>query len=304
MANSFSNYLLPFQPTLSSAVMDANQAPMRGDRMGISGPPAIDPGNSPSGNRSILIGGNSGFGNFGGYGNPQPLQSPNANYGLNPNFSDRIFGYKVQENQNQSASQQPTNVLNVLPQLSGALGQYQNYANSMLGRAPGNFQGVNLNTNFKGAQDYQNGLHNGIDYFGKLGVSEGLQNINLQRDAANNQLASILGRTAGNDSLINVLQNQNAFRSQLAGQPLISDAQKGTAQRVSDMINLQNSTINSQNQTQLQNAGFNNQNALNQFQAQLAAGQPYQNLIDILSNLQGQGRGVVSNEIGFGSSTK
>jgi len=211
-----------------------------GDRLNLSGPPSVDPGNSPNGNRDILIGGNYGYGGY-GYGNPQPLQTSNSGYGLNPNFSDRIFGYRVQENQNQSASQQPTNVLNVLPQLSGALGQYQNYANNMLGRAPGNFQGVNLNTNFKGAQDYQNGLNNGIDYFGKLGISEGLQNINLQRDSANNQLASTLGRTAGNDSLINVLQGQNAFRSQLAGQPLISDAQKGTAQRVSDMINLQNS---------------------------------------------------------------
>lgn len=246
--------------------------PYQNNGMAISGP--------PSGNSQPYYGG--GFG-----GGPAPLQSPNSTYGLNPAFNDRVFGYRVQENQNQSTSSQPTNVLNVLPQLSQAISGYQNWANNILGQSP------QLNNNFVGAKDYQNQLSNGIDYFGRLGISEGLQNINLQRDAANQQLQNTLGRDSGNNSLIQVLQNQNAFRSQLAGQPLISEAQKGTAQRVSDMVNLQNSIINAQNQ-----------NNLSGYQAQLAGGQPYQNLLAMLGNLQQQGAGNVTNNIGFGSSTK
>ena len=302
MANpGFSNFLQVQSPN-SMRMMDGTFNPSQAslfNKLNVAGPPAP----SQPGFSSVQNGQAPSYGSF-QPGYAQPLQTNSSGYGLDPAFADRVWGYRVQQNQNQSSSQQPTNVLNVLPQLSQALGGYQNYANGILGQVPQNLQGVNLNTGFKGAQDFQNGLQNGIDYFGKLGISQGLQNINLQRDAANNQIASTLGRTPGNDSLINVLQGQNAFRSQLAGQPLISDAQQGTAQRLSDMINLQNQVINSQNQTQLQQAGFNNQNAMNQFQAALAAGQPYQNLLDILSNLQGQGRGVVSNEIGFGSSTK
>jgi len=216
---------------------------------------------------------------------------------LNPPPLDTNFGgLKYGESQAGVGYQNPTNVVNVQPQLTQALQNYSNFANSINGRL--NLGRVNLNNNFLGPQAYQNQLNNGIDQFGQLGISEGLQNINLQRDTANNALSNSLLRQggAGNQNLLAVLQNQNLMRSQLAANPLISQAQKDTAQRILDQINLQNANTQLQNQNQLQQQGFNQQSQLAELQARIAAGQPQQNLVDLLSNLQGQARGVTTGQ--------
>jgi hypothetical protein len=161
---------------------------------------------------------------------------------------------------------------------------------------PVGLQNANLSQNFQGPQDFQSQLHGGIDYFGNLGLSQGLQNIALQRNTANNALANSLGNNPGNAGLLGVLQNQNLFKSHLAGNPLFGQAQQDTANRVEQQINLQNALTQLKNSTQMQQLGFNNQNALSQLQTKLALGQPQQNLLDILSGLQGQARGVSTTE--------
>lgn len=198
-----------------------------------------------------------------------------------------------------TATQTPTNVLDVRPQLQSLLSQYQNLASGVSGLSP-NFTPIKLNTNFAGPGAYQQGLQNGIDYFGRLGISEGIQAINAQRDAANRQLADVLGRSVGNEGLLNVLQNQNLFRSNLATNPLYSDAQKGTAQRIQDQINLQNALVKAQNDATLSQGTYNQQGQLAALQAKLALLQPTQNLLDILTNLQGQARGLTGTDTQFG----
>lgn len=282
------NNLAVYRPPMNYAVQNPNQMSLA-DRMAVSGPPSGGGGYDPGANRSILIGGGGG-----GSGSFNPY------YGLPPQFNGALNPNGWQENKVGAASQLPTNVLDVRNQLSQLLSQYQSAGSGAMNGIP-NFSPVSLNQNFQGPEAFQKGLENGIDYFGKLGISEGLQNINLQKDTANQQLANTLGKTAGNENLISVLQNQNLFKSQLGGQGLISQAQKDTAGRVSDQVNLQNSLINAQNQTGLQQAGFNQQGYLNQVQARLAALQPMQNLLEILTNLQGQGRGVIAGQQEVGS---
>lgn len=188
------------------------------------------------------------------------------------------------------AQQNATNVLDVRQPLSQTLASFGNYANQLAGQAPR----VNLSNNFADGNTFANQLRGGIDYFGRLGLSEGLQNIALQRETANRQLADALGRGQGNTNLLGVLQNQNLMRSQLAGIPLISEAQRGTAERTGQMIDLQNTVQQLRNNTQLQQQGFNQQ-------ASLAGLQPLQNLLEALSGLQGQQRGVYSAEAQAGA---
>lgn len=233
-----------------------------------------------------------------------PLSSPNLNAGGMSGGYGSIGGIPLADNlkdlNNVEArrgfgAQMPTNVLDVRGQLSPLLSSYGSYANSLAGTNP--YLGrISLGQNFAGADAFQNQLKNGIDYFGRLGISEGLQNIALQREAANAQLAQQLGRIPGNNTLLGILQNQNLFRSQLAANPLISQAQKDTSGRVESQINLQNQLQQLMNQTRLQQTGFNQQAQLAELQARLGLLQPQQNLLEILSNLQGQARGVTTQE--------
>lgn len=243
---------------------------------------------------------------YGGNGfNPMQPMAPLGGYPPPTNNSNNLPGsnlpqYNNVENSAGTASQLPTNVIDVQGPLRSALANYTGYANQFA-NTPVNFNPVNLNSNFLGSDAYQSQLHNGIDYFGDLGISSGIQNLNLQRDTANNQLASNLMRQPGNEGILSVLQNQNLFKSQLAIPQLISQAQKDTAQRISDQINLENSKINSTNQTNLQAAGFNQQGQMAALQARLGLLQPQQNLLDLLSNLQGQARGVTAQQTQTGS---
>lgn len=219
---------------------------------------------------------------------PQTL-SPYAPAGGQFNYQNAFSGFggglDNREARSGVANQTATNVLDVRQPLSNTLGAFQNYASQLAGQAPR----VNLGMNFADGNTFQNNLAGGIDYFGRMGVSEGLQNIGLQREAANRQLADVLGRGQGNTNLLSVLQNQNLMRSQLAGIPLISEAQRGTAERTGQQIELQNAVQQLRNQTQLEQQGFNQQ-------ARLAALQPMQNLLEALSGLQGQQRGITAFE--------
>lgn len=198
------------------------------------------------------------------------------------------------------ASQTPTGVLGDIPgRLAPALGAYGSAASNLLGIRP-NLGRINLSTNFQGPEALRDALGGGIDYFGKLGITEGLQNINLQRQAQDRQLASALGRTPGNSPLLQVLQNQNLMRSQLAANPLVSQAQKGTAERAEQMLNLQNQLVNLANQTRLQQGAYNQQAQLAELQARLGLLQPQQNLLELLTGLQGQARGVTGREVSVG----
>lgn len=214
-------------------------------------------------------------GNYGGTSLPGPGLPYNLNTGDDLDKIEGRTGF---------ATQNATNVLDVRNPLSAALTSFQNQANRIPGMAP------SLRTNFQGASAYNRGLQNGIDYFGRLGMAEGTQNINLQRDTANRQLAQNLLRTPGNEGLLSVLQNQNLMRSQLATQPLISEAQRGTADRVSKQVELNNAMNQLYNQAQLA-----------QYQSKIAGLQPGQNLLEILSGLQGMQRGTTSQEAQVGA---
>ncbi len=221
---------------------------------------------------------------------PQPYPSGTVG-AMNPpfNFGNAFNafggGLDNREARSGTAQQNATNVLDVRQPLGQTLAGFGQYANSLAGRAPQ----VRLGNNFADANTFQNNLNGGIDYFGNLGLSEGRQNINLQREAANRQLSDMLNRGQGNQGLLAVLQNQNLMRSQLAGNPLISEAQRGTAERTGQQIELQNAVQQLRNNTQLQQQGFNQQSSL-------AALQPLQNLLESLSGLQGQQRGVSAYE--------
>ncbi len=222
---------------------------------------------------------------------------PQGTYGsMTPTFNyQNAFnqfggGLGNQEARSGVAQQSATNVLDVRQPLSQTLANFNTLAQKAAAGAPK----VSLSTKFADGNTFANQLRGGIDYFGNLGISEGLQNIGLQRETANRQLADMLGRGQGNTSLLGVLQNQNLMRSQLAGIPLISEAQRGTAERTGQMIDLQNTVQQLRNNTQLQQQGFNQQ-------AQLAGMQPMQNLLEALSGLQGQQRGVYSAEAQAGA---
>lgn len=188
-------------------------------------------------------------------------------------------------------TQNATNVLDVRNPLFQTLLSYGQQAGSLAGINP-NLGRISLSQNFAGPDQYNQGLQGGIDFFGRQGISEGLGNIALQRNAANAELSRMLGAQPGQGGLLSVLQNQNLFKSQLAGNPLISQAQKDTAGRITDQINLQNQLTQLANQTKLQQMGFNQQAQLAEYQTRLGLLQPQQNLLDILSSLQGQQRGV------------
>lgn len=192
-------------------------------------------------------------------------------------------------------SQQATNVIDVRNPLFQTLMQYQQQAGQLAGQNP-RLGRLSLSQNFAGPDAYQNMLKGGIDFFGQQGISEGIQNINLQRDSANAELARSLGATPGQEGLLSVLKNMNLNKSLLAANPLISQAQKDTSGRVESMINLQNQLTQLANQTKMQQLGFNQQAQLAELQARLGLLQPQQNLLDILSSLQGQQRGVTTTE--------
>lgn len=223
-----------------------------------------------------------------------------------------------------NVNQIPVNVLDVLSGRAGygktsqglgfgisdVLNSYYSRAGDYLNRfspySSTNTSGFNLPTftagmNYAGQEQLNSALHGGVDYFGRLGISEGTNNINAQRNATNAQIASSLGRTAGNESLIGVLQNQNNLHSRLATQPLMSEAQQGTYSRALGNIGLQNDLQNQLNQSQLMQQGFNLNSILSGLNSQTQGLQPLQNLLDTLTSLQGQQRGVTSSESQFGS---
>lgn len=238
-----------------------------------------------------------------------------------PTFGDQ---YEYDQIQGTNVNQLPVNVIDVLSGRAGrgptkqglnygiadVLNNYYSKAGEYLNRfspsSEGNPNGYNLptvslNNNYSGPDSLNSALRGGVDYFGNLGISEGINNINAQRNASNAAIQNSLGRTAGNQSLISVLQNQNNLQSRLATQPLLSEAQQGTYQRALGNIGLGNDVINSQNQNILGQEGFNLQSALSGLNAQSQGLQPIQNLLDTLTSLQGQQRGVTSSESQKGS---
>lgn len=202
------------------------------------------------------------------------------------------------ETKQTTVSQAPTNVWRggqwLIPD---ALDSYIRSINQ-IGGAPINLSNLEQNTNFQGANELMRFLMpgGGIDYFGRLGIAEGQNNILQQQAAANRALQANLGRNAGNQSLINVLQNQNAFRSQLAMQPLFTEAQRGSYERAAGNIGLNNQQIAAQNAANALVNQVNNQNQLNSLQARLSALQPRQNLLEALNAFQSQARGLESDE--------
>jgi len=153
---------------------------------------------------------------------------------------------------------------------------------------------------FQGADALRNALSGGIDYYGRLGLSEGIQNLRAQENAANNALQARLGRTAGSSALIAALQNQNRMRTQMAINPLLSEAQKGSYERGLTNVGLENQRLQLANAVTGQEGNFYNQSVLSQLQGRLAGMQPTQSLLEALIALQGQGRGVASTENALG----
>lgn len=223
--------------------------------------------------------------------------------GVNPNIFQGYgqLGYSQVQGTNQL--QNATNVVNVLPQLQsylgGLQGQTSNYYNTLTGAGNnltgGNYN-VNLGTNFAGPQQLQNSLSGGLDYFGQSGLSQGLNNINLQRNQQNQQLSSQLGQQPGNNSLLGVLQGQNNFNSQLAGIPLMGQAQTQSYSDAMNNVNLQNQVQNSLNSTQLNQGGFNLNNYLSGLGAYGNAFTQSNNLGGLLSNLAGMQRGTATSQ--------
>lgn len=210
---------------------------------------------------------------------------------------------KFYQTKNESISQTPTNVwYGANQRVPGALDRYQNMAATLYGSQP-RFQDANLMKTFQGAQAAQNALQGGrgIDYLGRLGISEGLSNIQAQNAAQNRNLSSQLGRNPGNSSLINALQSQNSIRSQLAMQPLFSEAQRGSYERALSNIGVNNQAQQMGNEAAMSQINLNNQNRLGAFQAQLSALQPQQSLIEALANFQGQAKGLSSGQRTFGA---
>lgn len=209
--------------------------------------------------------------------------------------------YNRLESRTTLSEQAPTRVFQGADRMIG--NQLQPYINQATGLLYGNnlpqFQNLSLNQSFLGSGNMDNRLAGGIDYFGRLGMSEGAQNIMAQQNRANQAISEKLGRNPGNAGLLSVLQNQNRMRSQLALNPLISEAQRGTYERAGQSIALENAAIQMQNQARQAQLGFNNQNLQNRFQNELQAMQPYQNLLELLSALQGQARGLQSGEGSF-----
>lgn len=237
------------------------------------------------------------------YGSLGTSNVPSNSYALPYYGSGPASGelYNRLESRSTLAQQAPTRVYQGADNLIGqALPSFVDAAQSFVGgaRTPP-LQNVGLYTNFQGSGNLENASRGGIDYFGRIGLSEGVQNIMAQQNRANQSLTEQLGRNPGNSGLLAVLQNQNRMRSQLSMNPLLSEAQRGTYERAGQNIALENSAMQLANQARQAQTGFNNQNQLTQFQSQLQAMQPYQNLLELLSALQGQARGLQSNEGSF-----
>lgn len=223
--------------------------------------------------------------------------------GVNPNIFQGYGSFPYSQVQGTNQIQNATNTLNVLPQLQQYLSQLNgntnNYYNTLTGAGNnltgGNFN-ANLGTNFQGPQQLNNSLSGGLDYFGKMGLSQGLGNINLQRNTQNQQLASQLGQNPGNNSLLGVLQGQNNFNSQLAGIPLMGEAQSGTYQRALGNVDLANQVQNMLNSTQLNQQGFNLNTYLSGLGAYGNAFTQSNNLGGLLSNLAGMQRGTATSQ--------
>jgi len=272
---------------------------------------------TPSSGSRILPGLPSpGQGSYSMFNTVTPYDAPDPIYGKGAGGNTQAQGSNV--------NQIPVNVLDVLSGRAGygrtsqglgfgiadVLNSYYSRAGDYLNRfspySSTNTSGFNLptvttGTNYAGPEQLNSALHGGVDYFGRLGISEGTNNINAQRNATNAQIASSLGRTPGNESLIGILQNQNNLQSRLATQPLMSEAQQGTYSRALGNIGLQNDLQNQLNQSQLMQQGFNLNSILSGLNAQTQGLQPLQNLLDTLTSLQGQQRGVTSSESQFGS---
>lgn len=232
---------------------------------------------------------------------PSPFPSLSSPTGMASTFPTMAFPYSGNidlnkiESSTGSASQTPFNVLDVRNPLQSFLSQYGNLAGNISG-SPLNLGRLNLSNNFVGPEAFQSGLKNGIDFFGEMGISQGLGNIAAQRSSADAELMRTLGGTAGNEGLISVLKNLNLQKSQMASNPLISQAQKDTASRVEQQVNMQNQLTKLINDTKMQGMGFNQQAQLAELSSKMGMMQPMQNLLEILSGLQGQARGVSTAE--------
>lgn len=225
-----------------------------------------------------------------------PFALPNNDFGVS-GFGDRQNQLREGTQSVQFTGQSPTNVVDIRPELLSALRTFTGQVGSI--NAPGSLPGVALQSGFQGAAGLPSLFTGGIDQLGRLGISAGLEQLRGQTQSANTQLQNQLGRNAGNQSLIGVLQNQNRMREQLAAQPLITQALQGSAERdiarrsaAVQGVQLDNLALQLANQARLSQADFNRSGDLALFQAQLAGLQPSQNLVDILTTLQGQARGV------------
>lgn len=187
------------------------------------------------------------------------------------------------------------------PQQNSPLQWYSDLAQGVSGIDPNLQTQIGTTENpvsrtFLGMNALRDALGGGIDYFGRLGMSEGTQNLRAQENAANRALQDRLGRTSGNASLIAALQNQNRMRTQLAQNPLMAEAQRGTYERALGNVALENQKSQLINNLLGTEASFRNQAALSNLDARIAQLGPLMNYIEALSALQGQARGVESTE--------
>lgn len=200
-------------------------------------------------------------------------------FGLPTNYDAKpLYNFETRSG---TGYQTPTGVIDPRSMLSSNLKSFGSKARGI--------NAANLGYNFARPGDFANGLQGGIDYFGRMGIAEGMQNIGLQREAQNRQLGTQLSRQMGNEGLLGVLQNQNLLRSALAGNQLYGEAQKGTAERMAQQLELKN-----------QYQQLVNQARLAQQQSNIARLQPQQNLLELLTGLQGQYRGIEAGESQYG----
>lgn len=133
---------------------------------------------------------------------------------------------------------------------------------------------LQLGGNFAGQTALNNAMSGGIDNFGQRLLSQGYQDINARQTATDNQLASTVGRSAGNESLLNVLRGQGAMQSGLQANALYGEAASGTLDRAMAGANLQNQYQGLVNDAKTTQNQVNNSNLLNSLnfanQSQLA----------------------------------
>lgn len=213
-------------------------------------------------------------------------------------FGNDIPDINRLESKSTAVGQEATNVFTEAKDwLLNPLARLSTYSREMLSSPGPDLQTrLSLGRDIQGASALRNALSGGVDYFGRLGLSEGLQNLRAQENSANRALTAQLGRNPANASLIAALQNQNRMRTQLAYNPLLSEAQRGTYERAYGDVGLENQRAQLLNSILSQEANFRNQSELARLQSQLAQMQPTQSLIEALTALQGQARGVSSTE--------